>query len=108
MDAITRDLQKPVPWTLLFADDIVLASEDKHDLELQTQAWSDRLAQFGLRLNVKKTEYLTTDVNEDGTIKVNGIDLARTETFKYLGSTVTSDSSLSREVLGCRYAPRAV
>ncbi|EYC11993.1 hypothetical protein Y032_0048g1551 [Ancylostoma ceylanicum] len=30
MDAITRDLQKPVPWTLLFANDIVLASEDKH------------------------------------------------------------------------------
>ncbi|EYB87752.1 hypothetical protein Y032_0258g463 [Ancylostoma ceylanicum] len=89
MDAITRDLQKPVPWKLLFADDIVLASEDRHELELQTQAWSDRMAQFGLRLNVKKTEYLTTDVNKNGTIKVNSTGLARTETFKYLGSTVT-------------------
>ncbi|EYC12736.1 hypothetical protein Y032_0046g1396 [Ancylostoma ceylanicum] len=99
MDAITRDLQKPVAWTLLFANDIVLASEDRHKLELQTQAWSGRLAQFGLRRNVKKTEYLTTYVNENGTVKVNGTNLARTETFKYLGSTVTYDDSLSREVL---------
>ncbi|VDP23366.1 unnamed protein product [Heligmosomoides polygyrus] len=29
MDAITRDLQKPVPWTLLYADDVMLACEDK-------------------------------------------------------------------------------
>ncbi|EYC25625.1 hypothetical protein Y032_0011g1303 [Ancylostoma ceylanicum] len=38
-------------------------------------------------------------MNKNGTIKVNGIDLERTETFKYLGSTVTFDGSLSREVL---------
>ncbi|VDP28609.1 unnamed protein product [Heligmosomoides polygyrus] len=61
MDAITRDLQKPVPWTLLYAYDVMLACEDKDDLERQVQAWCDRLEQFGLRLNVKKTEYLTTD-----------------------------------------------
>ncbi|EYC35864.1 hypothetical protein Y032_0967g3238 [Ancylostoma ceylanicum] len=97
-------------WTLLETEEVppkdtIIVAGDlnghvgaTNDLELQTQAWSDRLAQFGPRLNVKKTEYLTTDVNEDGTIKVNGIDLARTETFKYLGSTVASDSSLSREV----------
>ncbi|VDO65224.1 unnamed protein product [Heligmosomoides polygyrus] len=58
MDAITRDLQKPVPWTLLYADDVMLASEDKGELERELQAWCDRLERFGLRLNVKKTEYL--------------------------------------------------
>ncbi|VDP57853.1 unnamed protein product [Heligmosomoides polygyrus] len=44
MDAITRDLQKPVPWTLLYADDVMLASEDKGELEREVQlgviAWS--------------------------------------------------------------------
>nr|CDJ82814.1 RNA-directed DNA polymerase (reverse transcriptase) domain containing protein [Haemonchus contortus] len=29
MDAITKDLQKPAPWTLLYADDVMLASEAK-------------------------------------------------------------------------------
>ncbi|VDO19099.1 unnamed protein product [Heligmosomoides polygyrus] len=71
MDAVTRDLQKPVPWTLPYAGDVMLASEDKDELELQVQAWCDRLARFGLKLNVKKTEYLTNDVSESGSIKIN-------------------------------------
>uniref|UniRef100_A0A7I4Z469 Reverse transcriptase domain-containing protein n=1 Tax=Haemonchus contortus TaxID=6289 RepID=A0A7I4Z469_HAECO len=97
MDAITKDLQKPAPWTLLYADDVMLASEDKSELESQVQTWSDRLAIFGLRLNVKKTEYLTTDSSELGSIKINGTELTRTTTFKYLGSAIASDGSLGFE-----------
>ncbi|VDO96600.1 unnamed protein product [Heligmosomoides polygyrus] len=78
MEAITRDLQKPIPWTLLYADDVMLACEDKGELEREVQAWCDRLAMFGLKLNVMKTEYFTTDVNESGSIKINGTELART------------------------------
>ncbi|VDP11549.1 unnamed protein product [Heligmosomoides polygyrus] len=91
MDAIARDLQQPVPWTLLYADDVILACEEKDDIEQQVQAWCDRLVRFGLKLNVKKIEYLTTDVNESGSIKIDGIELARTSVFKYLGSEVASD-----------------
>ncbi|EYB96247.1 hypothetical protein Y032_0152g2883 [Ancylostoma ceylanicum] len=98
MDAVTRDVQKPAPWKLLYARDVVIGSEDKCELERQTQAWSDRLAQFGLLLNVTKTEYLTTDVNQIGTISVGGTNLLRTEAFKYLESTVSSDGCLSHEV----------
>ncbi|VDO98592.1 unnamed protein product [Heligmosomoides polygyrus] len=96
MDAITRDLQKPVPWTLLYANDVMLACEDKDDLERQVQAWCDRLAMFGLKLNVKKAEYLTTDVNESASIKINGTELALR--FKYLGSAIASDGGLMVEV----------
>ncbi|VDO92928.1 unnamed protein product [Heligmosomoides polygyrus] len=98
MDAITRDLQQPVPWTLLYADDVMLACEDKDDLERQVQAWCDRLARFGLKLNVKKTEFLATDVNEFGSIKINGAELARTSVFKYLGSAIASDGGVMVEV----------
>ncbi|VDO78014.1 unnamed protein product [Heligmosomoides polygyrus] len=98
MDAITRDLQQPVPWTLLYADDVILACDDKGDLERQVQAWCDRLARFELKLNVKKTEYLTTDVNESGSIKINGTKLVRTTAFKYLGSAIASDGGLMVEV----------
>ncbi|VDP52182.1 unnamed protein product [Heligmosomoides polygyrus] len=98
MDAITRDLQKLVLWTLLYADDVMLACEDKDDLERQVQAWCDRLARFGLKLNVKKTEYLTTDVSESGSIKISGTELARTSVFKYLGSAIASDGGLMVEL----------
>ncbi|VDO80378.1 unnamed protein product [Heligmosomoides polygyrus] len=47
----------------------MLASGDKDELEREVQAWCDRMERFGLKLNVKKTEYLTTDVNESGSIK---------------------------------------
>ncbi|VDP55458.1 unnamed protein product [Heligmosomoides polygyrus] len=57
---------------------LMLACEDKDDLEQQMQAWCDRLAMFGLKLNVKKTEYLTTDMSESGSIKTDGTELART------------------------------
>ncbi|VDP34871.1 unnamed protein product [Heligmosomoides polygyrus] len=83
MDAITRYLQSPVPWTMLYADDVMLASEDK-------AAW--------LKLNVKKTEYLTTDSTESCSIKVNGIELPRTSVFKYLGSAVASDDNLMTDM----------
>uniref|UniRef100_A0A914VFU1 Reverse transcriptase domain-containing protein n=1 Tax=Plectus sambesii TaxID=2011161 RepID=A0A914VFU1_9BILA len=63
MDVITRDLHQQPPWTLLYADDVMLAATNKADLQHQVQAWSDRLARFGLRLNVKKTEYMTTDAD---------------------------------------------
>uniref|UniRef100_A0A914VIK5 Reverse transcriptase domain-containing protein n=1 Tax=Plectus sambesii TaxID=2011161 RepID=A0A914VIK5_9BILA len=49
MDVTTLDLQKPVPWTLLYAEDVFLASDDREELQRQVQAWKDRLAHFGLR-----------------------------------------------------------
>ncbi|EYC28779.1 hypothetical protein Y032_0007g3421 [Ancylostoma ceylanicum] len=65
-----------------------LPEEDKHKLELQTQTWTERVAQFGLCLNVKKTEYFTTDANVNGTVIVDGTDLQRTDGFTHLGSMV--------------------
>ncbi|EYC44065.1 hypothetical protein Y032_0473g2104 [Ancylostoma ceylanicum] len=99
MDAITRDLQRSAPWTLLYADDVMLTSEQKEDLERQTQAWSERLARFSLRLNVKKTEYMMTNLDEHSTIQVDGNDIRRTDYFKYLGSTLSADGNLAHEVV---------
>ncbi|VDP09227.1 unnamed protein product [Heligmosomoides polygyrus] len=106
MDAISRDLQVAAPWTLLHADDVMLTCEDKTELERQAQAWCDRLALIGLKLNVKKTEYLTIDVSEFDSIEISGTDLARTLVFKYLVSATASDSKLMVEVNS--YSLRAV
>ncbi|VDP26173.1 unnamed protein product [Heligmosomoides polygyrus] len=70
MDSISRDLQMAAPWKLLYADDVILVCEDKNELERQVQAWCDRLPLFGFKLNAKKKEYLTTDVNEHGSTKI--------------------------------------
>ncbi|VDP00083.1 unnamed protein product [Heligmosomoides polygyrus] len=57
-----------LPWTLLYADEVMLAC--KGELEREQQAWCHRLERFGLKLDVKKTEYLTTNVTESSSIKV--------------------------------------
>ncbi|EYC04689.1 hypothetical protein Y032_0086g1933 [Ancylostoma ceylanicum] len=96
MDAITKALQRPAPWTIVYADDLMRASEQKEDL---TQAWSERLGQFGVWWNVKKTEYKTTNLDEPSTIHVDGKDLRRTDYFKNLGSTLSADGNLAHEVV---------
>ncbi|VDP02074.1 unnamed protein product [Heligmosomoides polygyrus] len=98
MEIITRDLQKSVPWTLVYADDVMLACEDKGELEREVQAWCYRLERFGIRLIVKKTEYLKTDVTESSSIKFTDIELPRTLVFKNLGSAVATASCLTVEV----------
>lgn len=71
-------MQKPVPRILLKAVKEKLAFEDKAELGLVMQAWRDRLQRFGLKLNVNKTEFITSDVNESVSSKVNGTGLNQT------------------------------
>jgi len=37
MDSVTADIQNPHPWNLLYADDIMLATETRRELEEVTQ-----------------------------------------------------------------------
>ncbi|KAK6757113.1 hypothetical protein RB195_015124 [Necator americanus] len=88
---ITKGIQKQHPWTLLFADDAMLASESRDDLQKQVQSWKDQLQQYGLRLNTSKTEYMECGPRiEDGSIRVDGTELNKVNCLKYLGSKVTS------------------
>uniref|UniRef100_W5N537 ribonuclease H n=1 Tax=Lepisosteus oculatus TaxID=7918 RepID=W5N537_LEPOC len=57
-DTVTKDIQTRHPWMLLYADDVIIASEMKHGLEQQVQEWKTRLERFGMKLNIKRTEYL--------------------------------------------------
>ncbi|VDL72946.1 unnamed protein product [Nippostrongylus brasiliensis] len=79
-------------------DDVMLASDDRNELEVLVQAWSDRLAQFGLRLIVRKTECLSIKVNDPGTITIEDTELVRVSTFKYVGSTIACNGDLNGEV----------
>ncbi|ETN86452.1 hypothetical protein NECAME_16316 [Necator americanus] len=91
MDTITKEIQNQHPWTLLFADDVMLASESRDDLQKQVQSWKDQLQQYGLRLNTPKTEYMECGPSiEDGSVRVDGTELNKVNCFKYLGSKVQS------------------
>ncbi|KAK6744596.1 hypothetical protein RB195_011367 [Necator americanus] len=92
------EIEKQHPWTLLFADDVMLASESRGNLQKQVQSWKDRLQKYGLRLNTSKTEYMECGPRiEDGSIRVDGTELNKVNCFKYLGSKVTSTGHIDQE-----------
>jgi len=98
MDAVTRDLQKPAPWTLLYADDVALFAETRKDLEEDVIRWKTRLAEFGMKLNIKKTEYMESGEQTPGTINV-GEPLEKTTCFRYLGSRFSSEGSVQADAV---------
>ncbi|KAL3967110.1 myosin III [Sarotherodon galilaeus] len=92
MNTATADLQSPHPWSLLYADDVCLSeTENCLALQTQTQAWKDQLSENGMRLNIKKTEYLECGPQTNSTITIDSEPLTKVAQFKYLGSLVTSD-----------------
>uniref|UniRef100_W5NL26 ribonuclease H n=1 Tax=Lepisosteus oculatus TaxID=7918 RepID=W5NL26_LEPOC len=89
MDTVTKDIQTRHPWTILYADDVMIASETRHGLEQQVQEWKTRLERFGMKLNIKKTEYMECGDQTSGTIAAGGVQLNKVTQFKYLGSLST-------------------
>ena len=65
LDTETKDIQQEAPWSMLFADDIVLCGTDKVAVEEQLKQWIDRLEKHGLRVSRTKTEYLVTKFGQE-------------------------------------------
>ena len=99
MDRITDDIREEAPWTMMFADDIVICSESKEWLERKLESWRYALERRGMKINRRKTEYMCVNERQDkGTVKMQGEEVAKVEDFKYLGSTVQSNGECGREV----------
>ena len=99
MDRITDDIREEAPWTMTFADDIVICSESKEWLEQKLESWRYALERRGMKVNRRKTEYMCVNERQvKGTVKMQGEEVAKVEDFKYLGSTVQSNGECGREV----------
>ena len=51
LDVITKDIQDDVPWSMLFADDIVLVGEMNEEVNRKLEIWRHKLESNGLRLS---------------------------------------------------------
>ena len=58
MDDLTRYMQDEVPWCMLFADDIVLVTETKVEVNTKLELWREALKSNGLKISRNKTEYM--------------------------------------------------
>ena len=99
MDRITDDIREEAPWTMMFADDIVICCESKERVEEKLESWRYALERRGMKVNRRKTEYMCVNERQvNGTVKMQGEEVAKVEDFKYLGSTVQSNGECGREV----------
>ena len=84
-DVIIEDVREEPPWCVLYADDIVLVTEERRHLDRKLEEWRVALENRGMKIGRSKTEYFTTDASGDqqATIRLNGEMLKRVKSFKY-------------------------
>lgn len=99
MDRLTDEIRQESPWTMMFADDIVLCSETKEQVEGNLERWRDALEKRGMRVSRSKTEYMGLNEKEiRGTIMLQNEEVKKVDEFKYLGSTIKSSGDCGSEV----------
>ena len=99
MDRLTDEVRREPPWTMLFADDIVICKETREEVERKLESWKYTLERRGMKVSRSKTEYLCINGgNDDETVKMEDTKVPRVKEFKYLESTVQESDGCEREI----------
>ena len=80
-----------------FADGIALLSHSYNDQQIKTISLSEIASQVGLLINSTKTKILET-MTSPNTITLNGNDIEQVNNFPYLGSYISNDGNITKEV----------
>ncbi|KAK3543658.1 hypothetical protein QTP70_026248, partial [Hemibagrus guttatus] len=99
MDQLSEEVRQESPWTMMFADDIVICSESREQMEENLERWRFALERRGMKVSRSKTEYMCVNEREgSGTVRIQGEEVKKVQEFKYLGSTVQSNGECGKEV----------
>ncbi|KAK3531388.1 hypothetical protein QTP70_018188, partial [Hemibagrus guttatus] len=98
MDQLSEEVRQESPWTMMFADDIVICSESREQVEENLERWRCALERRGMKVSRSKTEYMCVNEREgSGTVRLQGEEVKKVQEFKYLGSTVQSNGECGKE-----------
>ncbi|KAK3554716.1 hypothetical protein QTP70_032634 [Hemibagrus guttatus] len=99
MDQLSEEVRQESLWTMMFADDIVICSESREQVEENLERWRFALERRGMKVSRSKTEYMCVNEREgSGTVRLQGEEVKKVQEFKYLGSTVQSNGESGKEV----------
>ena len=71
MDRLTDEVRREPPWTMLFADDIVICEETREEVGQRLESWRYALERRGMKVSRSKTEYLCINGgNDNETVKM--------------------------------------
>ena len=70
MDRLMDEVRREPPWTMLFADDIVICEEIREEVERRLECWRYALERE-IKVSTSKTEYLCVNAeNDEETVKM--------------------------------------
>lgn len=98
IDTITADIQDPLPWTILYADDILLIQRTKEEAEFKLNQWNSTLRKNGLRICAPKTAYMKFSfadpdfIGPNETLNLDGNPVKMTDNYNYLGSKISEET----------------
>ncbi|KAK3507796.1 hypothetical protein QTP70_000404 [Hemibagrus guttatus] len=96
---LSEHVRQESPWTMMLADDIVICSESREQVEENLERWRFALERRGMKVSRSKTEYMCVNEREgSGTVRLQGEEVKKVQEFKYLGSTVQSNGECGKEV----------
>ncbi|XP_068238484.1 uncharacterized protein [Palaemon carinicauda] len=99
MDVITERVMEQSPWTMLFAEDIVICDETREGLEGKLERWGEEWENRGQKVIRTNTENMCCNrQNQLKDINLLGEIVKRTEKFKYLVLYVEETAELQMEV----------
>ena len=102
LSAKTETLNSPTNEAL-FADVCALMAHKPGDLQAMLNRLLDAFKQFGLTISLGKTEVLfqraPNSVVPQPAISIDEVELKVLDSFKYLGSVISSDGSLYKEIV---------
>ncbi|XP_063600013.1 uncharacterized protein LOC134776232 [Penaeus indicus] len=70
MDTFTDNIRKEAPWSMMFADDVVLCCKGKTELEENLERWRDGLEKRGMKVSRVKTEYMCLNGVLGGSVRI--------------------------------------
>lgn len=102
MNYLTRNEMSTALEIMLFADDIVMISNDVQEIQDSLNRWQTVLERNGLRISRSKTEFQYFPFNDSEApipnIYLENIQLPHCKSFNYLGSRISSDGSCDDDV----------
>ena len=78
MNSLIDEVRREPPWTMLFADDIVISEETRKEVKRRLKSWKYALEKRGMKVSRSKIEYLCINGgNDDETVKMGNTKLPR-------------------------------
>ena len=83
---------------LRFADDVVIFARDTVEATDMLAEFAEACGRAGLRINVKKTQYMATPGTAPGTVQLDDVPLEKVDSYVYLGRAISCTNTLDAEI----------